>query len=71
VSLKGREWSLKPKDGEFRGSVVQVCIGPNLKVESFQDVAIALMPSLLPREGETYEESYVPFFPGLPKDKAW
>ena len=64
--LKRREWSPMPKDGEFGGSAGQVCVGPILKVDSFQDVAMALMPSLLPREGDTSEESFVPFFPSFP-----
>jgi hypothetical protein len=54
------------QDGEFGGSVGQVCVGPILKVESFQDVAMALMPALLPQEGDTSEESFVPFFPSFP-----
>jgi hypothetical protein len=70
-SLKGREWSPMPKDGEFGGSAGQVCVRPILKVESFQDVAMALMPTLLPREGDTSEESSIPFFPSFPKAKAW
>ena len=60
-----------PKDGEFGGSAGQVCFGPIMKVESFQDVVMALMPALLPREGDTSKESFVPFFPSFPKAKAW
>jgi hypothetical protein len=70
-NLKRRKRSPMPKDREFGGSVGQVCVGPLLKLESFHDVAMALMPTLLPREGDTSEKSSIPFFPSFPKDKSW
>jgi hypothetical protein len=59
-----------PEDCEFGRDVVQVFIGPLLKVESFQDIAMTLMPAMLPGEGSISEEPSIPFFPILPKDEA-
>ena len=59
------------EDCEFGRNVVQVFVGPLLKVESFQDIAAALIPAMLPRERCISEEPYVPFFPIFPKDEAW
>jgi len=39
--------------------------------DGFQDVTVAHLPSVLPWEGEAFEESVLPFFLGLPKNEAW
>jgi hypothetical protein len=57
--------------GSSKGVLIKSVVGPLLKVERFQDIAMALMPTMLPREGDSYEKSYFPFFPILPKDEAW
>jgi hypothetical protein len=57
--------------GSSEGEPFRSCIRPSLDVDSFQDITTAIMPALLPREGVAFENSSVPFFPGLPKDKAW
>ena len=59
-----------PEDCEFGRDAVQVFIGPLLKVESFQDIATTLMPTMLPGEGSISEEPFVPFFPIFPEDEA-
>jgi hypothetical protein len=59
------------EDCEFGRNVVQVFIGPLLKVEGFHDIAVALNPTMLPGERSIFEEPFVPFFPSFPKDEAW
>ena len=66
MSLKGGGWRPEPEDGEFVWVIIEVYVDSELRGDRFQDVTIALMPSVMPREGEAFEESSVPFFPGLP-----
>jgi hypothetical protein len=64
------EGSPKTENWEFRRGASRVCARPVLKVNGFQDVTTALMPTLLPRTGEVPENSAVSFFPGVPKDES-
>ena len=59
------------EDCEFGRNAEQVFVGPLLKVESFHDIAAALIPAMLPGERYISEEPSIPFFPSLPKDEAW
>jgi hypothetical protein len=55
---------------EIRGRTSHILIGPVPEIEGFQDVPIALFPTMLPRERGVFEDSLIPFFPGFPQDKA-
>jgi hypothetical protein len=46
--------------------IIEIDVGSELRGEGFQDVTVALMPSVIPWEGEAFEESSVPFFPVFP-----
>jgi len=66
-------WNRLPmlKDWEFRGSVEKVFVIPLLKVESFHDIAMTLIPPVLPWEGDISENPSIPFLPSFPKEEAW
>jgi hypothetical protein len=67
---KGRGWSPELEDGKFVWVAIIIFSGPWLQGQSLQDVTIALMPAMLPREGQTFEDPSVPIFPSLPENEA-
>ena len=42
-----------------------------LKVDSFQNVEVTMVPAVVPREVDILEEISISFLPHLPENEAW